>query len=284
MKNRYLLIALGLVVVVNALVLLGSAYNRSGEPEATLILTERELDQRWSRNAEENSGVSLSINWNRYADQKVWFDGEKLQAVGFDVKELTREKRDWHYSKRLLPKKGFVVLELGGAPWEAWLVEERAELVKLKARLPNDDEDEKHRVRQVARQQEKMQSNSRLFPIDAGADPTVLRQRYPDRSRYAIVLAEVKVRFSNENDERNVYGSIVSLLSSKLHVPVAMQPALLDLPQRKRWSQYDTTLELRELQPRYSVTVNWGKRFEPWIESIELTEAGVRAIKTSAKK
>ena len=36
-----------------------------------------------------------------------------------------------------------MVLELGGAPWEAWLVEERAELVKLKARLPDDEEDEK---------------------------------------------------------------------------------------------------------------------------------------------
>jgi hypothetical protein len=279
MKNRYLLIALGLVLVVNALVLLGIAFNRSGEPEATLILTERELDQRWSRNAEENSGVSMSLNWNRYADQKVWFDAEKLQAVGFDVKDLAREKRDWHYTKRLLSKKGYVVLELAGAAWERWQVEKRGEIEKLAAQTPDDEEGATRLARQIARQQEQLQSNSRLFPIDAGADPAVLRQRYPDRSRYAIVLAEMKVRFSNENDddERTVYGSIVGLLSSKLHVPLSVQSPLVDLPQRKRWSRYDSTLELRDRQPRYSVTVNWGKRFEPWIETIDLTEAGVKA-------
>jgi hypothetical protein len=277
MKNRYLLIALGLVLVVNALVLLGIAFNRSGEPEATLILTERELDQRWSRNAEENSGVSLSINWNRYADQKVWFDGEKLQAIGFDVKELTREKRDWHYTKRLLSKKGYVVLEFAGVAWERWQVEKRGEIAKLAAQTSDDEEGAKRLARQVARQQEQLQSNSRLFPIDAGADPAVLRQRYPDRSRYAIVMAEMKVRFSAD-DERRVYGSIVSLLTAQLHVPLSVQSPLADLPQRKYRSRYDSPLELRDWQPRYSVTVNWGKRFEPWIETIALTEAGVKAV------
>jgi hypothetical protein len=180
-----------------------------------------------------------------------------------------------------LPKKGFVVLELGGAPWEAWLVEEQAELVKLKARMPDDEEDKKRRFRQIARQQEKLQSNSRLFAVDAGSDPTTLRQLYQDRGRYAIVSAELRARFSND-DEQRVYGTIESLLTDRLHVPLSLHRPLVDLPQRKGWSRYDSELEVRDWQPRYSVAVNWGRRFEPWIESIALIESGIEAEKASA--
>jgi hypothetical protein len=170
-----------------------------------------------------------------------------------------------------------VVLEFAGVAWERWQVEKRGEIAKLAAQTSDDEEGAKRLARQVARQQEQLQSNSRLFPIDAGADPAVLRQRYPDRSRYAIVMAEMKVRFSAD-DERRVYGSIVSLLTAQLHVPLSVQSPLADLPQRKYRSRYDSPLELRDWQPRYSVTVNWGKRFEPWIETIALTEAGVKAV------
>jgi hypothetical protein len=68
MKNwtrRHTLIAgLALILLTNAVALLGVYQNRSGEPESMLTLTQRELQQPYGWGmARENSGISLRINW-----------------------------------------------------------------------------------------------------------------------------------------------------------------------------------------------------------------------------
>ena len=58
-----LIAGVGLIVVVNAIVLGGVAYNRSSEPESALRLSERELaaPMRGYGN-KENSGIALALN------------------------------------------------------------------------------------------------------------------------------------------------------------------------------------------------------------------------------
>jgi len=56
MKRIGLIAALALIVLTNVIVLATVRHNRSGEPDATVTLTEREL-RLWS-NSKENSAVS----------------------------------------------------------------------------------------------------------------------------------------------------------------------------------------------------------------------------------
>ena len=55
---------LALITGVNAIALGGVAYNRSGEAESTLRLSERELraPYKWS-GSKENSGLALHLDW-----------------------------------------------------------------------------------------------------------------------------------------------------------------------------------------------------------------------------
>lgn len=59
---------------------------RSGEPDAVVTLTEREL-HLWSHN-KENSGVTLKLelqpDHNKWSETSPWFDRKTLEEVGFD--------------------------------------------------------------------------------------------------------------------------------------------------------------------------------------------------------
>ena len=59
MKKYGLIAAIALIVLTNVVVLAGVAYNRSGEPDATVTLTERELNLAgsWRLEDREDSGA-----------------------------------------------------------------------------------------------------------------------------------------------------------------------------------------------------------------------------------
>lgn len=278
MKNRLFIVAFALIVLVNGLVLAGVAYNRSGEPEARLTLTERELSLNSAYSSDENTGLAMVLDWNQYGEQSDWFDAEKLQDVGFDVDEISREERNWRYMDGQLPRKGYVVLELGGAPWQAWQADKNEEIRALQGQAAKDDQERKRLERQIEWIRVDLQSQSRLFAVDAGGDPETLRQRYADRSRYVIVAAEIRIRATRVKDQpQRLFGSIRTLLTDRLHVPLALQEPLAKLPDRPYRSRYDDDSEVPQWQPYYTVQVRWGRRYEPWIEVIELTSAGEAA-------
>ena len=53
-----------IIACVNAIALGGAAYNRSGVPESSLRLSERELDLPYeSRGRKEDSGLTLRLDW-----------------------------------------------------------------------------------------------------------------------------------------------------------------------------------------------------------------------------
>jgi len=253
-RLRILLAGLGLILAGNAIALIGVAYNRSGEPDAVAELSERELGKAFNRNR-DNSGLSLRLRWRvesetgiesmmlggRMSGTTHWLDRDKLAELGFDT---TEPQQNDARRPLPLPRAAWIVLELDGSVAQSWLAMREANLTKAEAELAENPEDKT--LDQAARQARSVLSRereaSRLFAIDAGLDRDALRQRYPDGSQYLILRGQVRSMY----DDKKFSGYITELNGSTLHVSLADHAAI-------------------ERSGKYTVTVAFGKRAEPWI-------------------
>ncbi|HET6365312.1 MAG TPA: DUF4824 family protein, partial [Nitrospirota bacterium] len=204
MRQRGIIIAVGLLLLVNTVVLGSVAYNRSGEPDAAMKLTDRELPVSTGYNHEENSGVSLRINtyhafnWNRKGsnyDVFSWLDSKKLESLGFDFSKSAKNEEKYGHYERQLPRRTFAVLEYGGNTWEAWKKRLEEELSFLEQEGKEGKKTTKDLEKARGSIERELTAGSRLFIIDAGNDPAALRQLYSDRTRYLIMPALVRVSY-----------------------------------------------------------------------------------------
>lgn len=270
-------VALILVVAANAIVLGMVAANRSGAPESRLTLTERELGLGYRR-FRENSGLSLHLSWrslpedadqlpNTYWRTPAWLDEKKLEALGIPVSPPYGAAKGGAHYRRPLSKAVFIVLELGGAPYQEAL---RRAQKRLDAAEPRNLKNADRRWR------EEQHWNSRLFAVDAGLDPGVLRTAYPDRQRFIIAQGEVKPIYRDARNTTAAAGRIVKLMIENIHVPLKFRPVFETLPR----GAYKGVDEIR--LPRYEVTLAYGKRLEPWIVSVKPLED--TPVESSAEK
>lgn len=273
-----------LIAATNAIALLGVAYNRAGEPESQLQLSERELRLPYGGEFEsENSGIALDISW-RVMDKKAesgeasfyyysddppdWLDKAKLSTLGFDVsKPLDTPAGELHYQK-LLPKEAFLVLELNGPAYQFALerAKQRArKAAELYAANPKEQEF-KGRLESARRNLEaEERSSSRLFVVDAARDPADLRTRYPDRARYALVRGTVVARITGPTHKPHLAGHVSGLSVATINVPFAYRQTFEPLLRVYRRSETEKPV------PPYAATVTYGKRLEPWITAASLT-------------
>ena len=107
------------------------------------------------------------------------------------------------------------------------------------------------------------QTESRLFVIDAGLDPRKLREKYDDRTRFFITKGLVKPTYTYENKIKTVTGIVTKLSVESVHVPLKYRQ-LFDAILVE-----DNSIHNEFRQPRYSVTLANGSRFEPWIVSVQ---------------
>ncbi|MBE0597110.1 MAG: DUF4824 family protein [Desulfuromonadales bacterium] len=270
MKRRALWLALALLLVVNALVLTGIARNRTGTPEATLTLTERELFLGINADREENNGVALELDWNREAE---WFDQAKLTELGFHPAPDPADAVARGRINRSLPKKAFVVLEYEGEAWRRYQERKERELAELQEKLRQGKVEAENAEHQLGQIEGELRAGSRLFAVDAGRDPRQLRGRYPDNSRYIIAPALVRMTDYPVVDTAAFHGMIESILVDTLHVPRDLQAPLLGLPEQSGFYRgYRHYTPGEELRPRYEVRVHWGQRYEPWVAEVRLIE------------
>jgi hypothetical protein len=239
MTRRLMLLAAALVVLVNAIVLAGVARNRGGEPESVLELTERELTQPWRYN-EENSGVSLELEVNNpyRSDTVSTIPEESLRDIGFSLEGpmvLARAGDPNSGYLKTISRKSLAVLELEGESWKQWLA--AWEATESENRWPRDPN-----------------TVSRLFLIDVGRDAAALRARYPDTHRYAIVQAQTWLDRWHRDGRIHGYAQP---LTRTLHVPRQLHARL--------GPHQD---DAGAAQP-FSARVRFGRRLEPWIESIQ---------------
>jgi hypothetical protein len=276
MSRRPLWFALVLVLAVNAVVLAGVARNRAGTPDAALTLTERELVLSTGYSHEENSGVALELVWNSGEHTLDWFDQAKLAELGLGGAPDPDPAEPHRRASRALPKKAFVVLEFEGAAWERFKAEKEQELAALQEEWRQGKIEKEEADRERAGIEGTLRAGSRLFAVDAGIDPGQLRQRFPDRWRYIIAPALVRVNENWEDEKRILRGHVDEILTEKLHVNRELHSPLLALPAEGRLSRYVYHQPGRELRPRYEVQVAWGKRLEPWVVGVKVSEQELR--------
>ncbi len=273
--KRLFVAAFLLVVIVNVIVLGGVYYNRSAKPQALVLLTEREIRLSYNRNT-ENSGLSLHVVWRTYqknADYTYysngspdWFDEEKLSQLGFDTERYKRSIADYTDHFRPLPKKVFLVLENNSPLHDRALADAEAELETAKKSYAGnpDDNDLKYRMERAEKNWHSEQvARSRLFVVDAGRDVTRLRQQYSDEKRYIIAPGIVRMTRVTIDKADVLRGFVVNLAVERIHLPLSLrqefEPFLMNSV--RYWES--------EEEPRYQVQLAYGRKYEPWIISVE---------------
>ena len=266
--------ALALIALVNAAVLGGVAWNRAGEPEATLRLTERELPVRTSfRRLREDSGMALQLTLLAPDNSPAWLDADKLRTLGFrpDRYLPPHDNGDACY-KVAPPRRAWIVLEFEGPAWEAALVAREQELLDLQGKIVEGEATKQQLEDGQGALEHLRVGASRLVAVDAGLYPVALRERYADSSRYLIVNAELRMRVTRPCDRREdaggqrVHGVIANILTRRIHVPTQHRAALDAALGEERGIKPSRG---EAGHPRYAVLLNWGARYEPWIAEIK---------------
>jgi hypothetical protein len=272
--RRTLAAALALIVVANTFVLAGVAYNRSGEPEAVLQLSERELTapREWGFSSEK-SGIGLDLKWRVPLTPKEyqrrghyaydyggggaeWLTAAKLAELGFDLPALRDAERSERYERE---RQVFLVLEMDGSAYQAAL-----EAARVYA-ADNTATKEAAAARQRIEREET--SSSRLFAVDAGLDARQLRARYPDRTRYAVVAGRVRPWIEGREGQWKYSGYISAVSVGRVNVPYALRLVFDSLPPTRTYAP--------EIQlPRFEATLAYGQRLEPWLVSAGRLEQG----------
>ena len=256
-----------LILLTNAVALVGAAYNRSGDPESRLHLSQRELQNyRWNE-IRDNSGITLTLNWrvareapaqrNDYGvgysagkwGTPTWLDKAKMSELGFDVVKLASKPEYGRYYKESLPREALLVLEINDQAYQQELkraMEYAEQSRALQAGNPSSEEFKQRAKNAEENYINEQQINSRLFVIDAGIDLLKLRATYPDRTRYAIVHGLIHPNTMHEKNGTRIGGYISELHAERINVPLNYRQV------------FDNVAS-------YEVTVAFGKRLEPWI-------------------
>ena len=278
---KAMLAGIGLIIVTNAIVLAGVSYNRSGVPEATITLTERELSLPYRYlGKDENSGIHLRLTHRSrdsgyfsrdYKQSEIldWFNKEKLAALGFDVSQPVNGDMEERHYQRLSEKEVFLVLEYNGTAYQAVLEAAQKQVDDLLAEQSTaQNNGKKNKNHKLSRAENNLSrektSASRLFVIDAGLDRDALRKKYANRTKYLLMKGLVKARITNNRagDEPRLTGYIKSLSNKTVHVPLQHHEVL-------EATVAEGTHRKQNDPPRFEATINIGQRLDPWLVAVK---------------
>ncbi|WP_277373573.1 DUF4824 family protein [Pseudomonas sp. AA-38] len=253
--KRALWLGLGVVLLSNALALGGVWYNRSGEPEARLLLSERELQRVQSGwlPGEGEEVLRLQLSWQRpgHGGQLPWLDEAKLRELGF------AHGSDGDALMRQAQREVWLVLELDGPAYQRQIEQARQALQAAEMELRSRPESQvlqRERDERRRRLLHEQQQASRLVLVDAGPDAEVLRKRWPDRQRQVVLAGHMEpYRQAGEAG----YGAIIDLANDRLSLPYAYRELARGWPRSYERSGFKAQVE-----------VAFGRRHEPWVLGI----------------
>jgi hypothetical protein len=270
--RKGLLVAVAVVLVANAWALALVARNRSGSPDATLQLTEREL--RLPPAGTEETGVVLWLEWQRPRDagaraaEYAWFDRAKLASLGFDchVPPDSADAAAYYRSARLLAREVYAVFEY------------RPDEVRAAPDVPAVSRDG---VASPPLDAADLARLPRLVPVDAGTDPSALRARYPDRARFLVAPAIARAVYLDARatgGQPRLTGQFGAVLPEQIFVPREHAALLARLqagaaPDEQPWMRLTH-------DPRYRVTLRYGRNLEPWVTAVEPMEPAIASPPT----
>ena len=271
--RTHLVLGLVLIIVTNLVILLGVAWNRTGEPDSILTLSQRELQLR-TRDTTDNSGMTFVLQWRTPPSPRdepnhwgafgsghmpAWLDEEKMQDLGFPPRSEAQREARRHRPVHQDSRDVLLVLEFDGEHYrkaldDTRILAERA--VAAHAAAPDDEELERRAKLAENRLLQETRNTSRLFVVDAGLDHAALRARYPDRQRYAIVHGQIMPWYAATHlDDRRGY--IKRITHTQINVPHEARSRLWVLPGRIRQIHYEAELA-------------FGRRLEPWIAGVSI--------------
>ena len=277
---RTLVAGVALIALTNGVILLGVAYNRSGEPESELTLSERELTRPSHRLEGESSQEVLTLKWRVQRAPRgpsdaaeytpappgsaapPWLDQAKLVSLGFTAPPQEFEghrARVARFSKTVL-----LVLELNGSAYRAELDRAREQVASIEASALAGPSDQAVQQRlQMARRRvaHEEKGASRLFVVDAGLEAERLRARYPDRTQYAIVGGRIEMQVYRRDGQAPVEGVVAGPLIREMDVPLAFRSAVSRMPLRHPGEE-------PAAGGSYAIRVAFGRRLEPWIRAV----------------
>ncbi len=277
-RAHTLIAGAALIVLTNGVALVGVAYNRSGDPDSVLALTQRELGMpyKWWRER-ENSGIALRLLWRAHEeevgdeiDRGTWYAGvggtaawltkAKLGELGFNVSQPESSDPGRRHYEKQLPKEVLLVLELDGPAYAQARARARRYADRedaLRAANPDKKEFEQRSKQARDRLDREERENSRLFAVDAGLDAGALRSKYPDRAHYAIVRGRVHPLVTGAGRSLRLSGYLGELSVDEISVPLEFR------------SVFEHALPAGATgvgsPARFDATVAFGKRLEPWL-------------------
>jgi hypothetical protein len=274
-RAHTLVAGLALIALTNAIALGGVGWNRSGEPESVLTLTERELWEPYRYGfGREEGGLQLILRWRalprdpdvalygEFQGAPEWLDEAKLKELGFDVSPPPATRRaSWRYDRQL-PRETLVVLEFDGPAYQKALerARERAAKEAAKGAATGKTGPGTPAEQTATFLKNEETANSRLFAVDTGRDARALRAKYPDRARYVIVQGKVRASYLfGRNQVARWTGYIESIQNGQINVPLEFRRAIERAPRPVPRPAAAAD------RPAFEATVAFGRRFEPWI-------------------
>jgi hypothetical protein len=216
--------------------------------------------------------MAAAAEENRFSDYGnfrpiAWLDRDKLAALGFDVATPPSVgDGDTHY-RRMLGRDVLLVLEFDG-PARARALQAARDILALREReiAANPERADLAQRLQSAQQglQREEQDATRLFIVDAGLDETALRQRYSDRTHYAIVHGNVRPFVTRDGVSAELYGVVTAVRCESLNVPLQFRASVPIQEPTNVIARYPARAEKR---PPFTVEVAFGRHLEPWILS-----------------
>ena len=279
-RKHFLAAGIALIAITNAIALAGVARNRSGEPDSELKLTERELDPSRPGGRRENTGLAVRIRWRILTEdddsqefyfmglwgsgRPVWLDAAKMASLGFDTTLPDTAEETGNSFHRQLSKEVLLVLEQDGPAHQEAIARTARVAERLKTSARTDD-----RERAAKMVPAEKDLRSRLFVVDAGLDIDALRAKYPNRSMYAIVRGRIEPAGRWERAKGHHLGTIRAVQVDTINVPhewhAIFEGVNVDQPRRSE--------EGRIRAGRFSATVSFGQRLEPWLTSFSKGQA-----------
>ncbi len=281
-RRHTLIVGVAVILLTNTVALLGAAWNRSGDAESGLTLTQRELRRPYWGLNRENSGIALALIWRTPVRESAnatvwsypgaggppsWLDQAKMEGLGFEFAAAAQTGGDDGAIDRQLGKEVLLVLEMDGAAYQQSLQRVRRHTADEEAIVAagQNGEEFTRRVKEAHdRLKKEEQDSSRLFVVDAGLDVATLRAKYPDRARYAIVRGQVRPWRIIGAKEHSLAGYIEHISIESIHVPFEFLGLFEQLDHRAgRGSTVPTA--------PFEATVTFGQRLEPWITGVSIT-------------
>ena len=273
MRRAGLALCTALVLITDVVVLLGVMRNRAGESDSVIEVTERELGLPYLTN--ENTGISLTLRWNvrdikfRYQSPS-WFGKSKLEELGFDCSYPLSDSDSSIWYQKALPRETYVVMEYEGTSWEEWLASEQEKLAELALEVERQENTADRLERAREHFENSVRGMSRLFVIDVNNDPALLRKRYPDPNMFIITRAIVRLGF--DRYAQSIDGTVSAIMIDEVHVSREHRRVLDDIRAEEgsedaasEWAYRSYPLDK---EPRYTVRLRYGRRYEPWVEDV----------------